>query len=67
MKDHATSPKPGMQDTLSGSAEPSKIMTAYSGVPSGFKAIDRETQGWQPSDLILVAARPSMGKTALCP
>ncbi len=34
------------------------------GVMSGFKAIDCVTSGWQPSDLILVAARPSMGKTA---
>jgi len=34
------------------------------GVPTGFKAIDRVTQGWQPSDLILVAARPSIGNTA---
>ena len=35
-----------------------------SGVPSGYTAIDRITLGWQPSDLIIVAARPSMGKTA---
>ncbi len=64
MKYHSTSPNPSIQDTLSESVEPSKITTAYSGVPSGFKAIDRVTLGWQPSDLILVAARPSMGKTA---
>ncbi len=34
------------------------------GVPSGFHALDALTGGWQPSDLIIVAARPSMGKTA---
>ena len=34
------------------------------GVPSGFTALDRLTSGWQPSDLIIIAARPSMGKTA---
>jgi len=36
------------------------------GVPSGFKELDRLTSGFQPSDLIIVAGRPSMGKTALC-
>ncbi len=35
-----------------------------SGVPSGYTAVDRVTLGWQPSDLIIIAARPSMGKTA---
>ena len=34
------------------------------GVPSGYTALDRITQGWQKSDLIILAARPSMGKTA---
>ncbi|MFC5271621.1 replicative DNA helicase [Adhaeribacter terreus] len=34
------------------------------GVPSGFTALDRVTSGWQPSDLIILAARPGMGKTA---
>ena len=34
------------------------------GVPSGFPSIDRITQGWQASDLIILAARPSVGKTA---
>jgi len=36
-----------------------------SGVPSGFEKIDKITSGWQPSDLIIIAARPGMGKTAL--
>ena len=35
-----------------------------SGVPSGFHSIDEVTQGWQRSDLIILAARPSVGKTA---
>jgi replicative DNA helicase len=35
------------------------------GVPSGFIDVDRITSGWQKSDLIILAARPSMGKTAL--
>ncbi|MBP7184015.1 MAG: replicative DNA helicase [Saprospiraceae bacterium] len=34
------------------------------GVPTGFTDLDRLTSGWQPSDLIIVAARPGMGKTA---
>lgn len=34
------------------------------GVPSGFLALDRLTSGWQNSDLIIVAARPGMGKSA---
>ena len=36
-----------------------------SGIPSGFDKVDKLTSGWQPSDLIIVAARPGMGKTAL--
>src|SRR5450432_2062565 len=35
-----------------------------SGVPSGFSSLDRITYGWQPTDLIVLAARPSVGKTA---
>ena len=36
-----------------------------SGIPSGFTKVDALTSGWQPSDLIIVAARPGMGKTAM--
>jgi len=35
-----------------------------SGVPSGFTKLDRVTSGWQKSDLVIIAARPGMGKTA---
>lgn len=34
------------------------------GAPSGFTALDRVTSGWQPSDLVIIAARPAMGKTS---
>src|SRR5215510_6222630 len=34
------------------------------GVPSGFASLDRVTYGWQQTDLIILAARPSVGKTA---
>lgn len=34
------------------------------GVPTGFASLDNITYGWQPSDLIILAARPSVGKTA---
>ena len=34
------------------------------GVPSGFTDLDRMTSGWQKSDLVIIAARPAMGKTA---
>ena len=35
-----------------------------SGLPTGFHALDKMTSGWQNSDLIIIAARPAMGKTA---
>jgi len=38
---------------------------AVTGVPSGFVDLDRYTAGFQPADLIVLAGRPSMGKTAL--
>lgn len=44
--------------------ELSKHEGDYSGLPSGFSAVDNVTSGWQKSDLIIIAARPGMGKTA---
>ena len=44
--------------------EASKREDGLSGAPSGFTALDRITSGWQKTDLVIIAARPSMGKTA---
>ncbi len=40
--------------------------TDVTGVPTGFKGLDRLTAGWQKNALIIVAARPAVGKTAFC-
>jgi replicative DNA helicase len=44
--------------------EASKRENNLSGVPAGYTKLDRITSGWQKSDLVIIAARPSMGKTA---
>ena len=53
-----------MRDAIA-ELEAKKTQTdGLTGVPSGFSALDRVTSGWQKSDLIIIAARPAMGKTA---
>ncbi|MDY2627329.1 MAG: replicative DNA helicase [Lachnospiraceae bacterium] len=42
----------------------SRNRAAVTGIPMGFTDLDYQTSGLQPSDLVLIAARPSMGKTA---
>jgi replicative DNA helicase len=44
--------------------EAAKRTDGLSGLQSGFKDLDKITSGWQKSDLIVIAARPAMGKTA---
>ena len=53
-----------IQDAINQIEEASKREDSLSGVPSGFTRLDRITSGWQKSDLVIIAARPSMGKTA---
>jgi len=53
-----------IQDAIEQIEEASQKEDGLSGVPSGFTKLDRVTSGWQRSDLVIIAARPSMGKTA---
>jgi replicative DNA helicase len=53
-----------MTDALSELEARKKHKDGLTGVPTGFSALDRVTSGWQKSDLIIIAARPGMGKTA---
>lgn len=53
-----------VKDALENIEKASKHDGSYQGVPSGFSEVDRITAGWQKSDLVVLAARPGMGKTA---
>ena len=53
-----------LEETISEIQEARNIGDGISGISSGFPAIDKMTAGWQKSDLIIIAARPAMGKTA---
>ena len=53
------------ENVLSKIEKASKTKEKITGVPTGFSDLDNMTSGFQPSDLVLIAARPSMGKTAL--
>ena len=53
-----------LKDTITEIESNQDRTDGLSGVPSGFTGIDKVTLGWQESDLVIIAARPSMGKTA---
>lgn len=53
-----------IKDAIREIEEAGKREDALVGTPSGFTKLDRLTSGWQKSELVIIAARPSMGKTA---
>lgn len=53
-----------VQDAMDEIEQAGKNQDGISGVPSGFTDLDRLTSGWQRSDMVVLAARPGMGKTA---
>ena len=56
--------KPTLNAVINVLAQREKTKQAITGVPSGLTDLDEKTGGYQPTDLIIIAARPSMGKTA---
>ena len=57
---------PIIDEAIKGIQAAAEKPDGISGLPSGFNALDAVTSGWQPSDLVIIAARPAMGKTAFC-
>ena len=55
---------PVIEEAFERMRKASKNEGNISGVPSGFHELDKITSGWQKSDLVIIAARPAMGKTA---
>ena len=55
---------PVIQDALKKIEQASNRADGLSGLPSGYHELDAMTSGWQNTDLVIIAARPAMGKTA---
>lgn len=53
-----------LKETISTIDQKRNNKTGITGIPSGFSGLDALTSGWQKSDLVIIAARPGMGKTA---
>ena len=54
-----------IHDSLELAEELCKNKRLVTGITTGFEDLDEQTSGWQPSDLIIIAGRPSMGKSSL--
>ena len=55
---------PVIEEAFARMEKAAKNTGSISGIPSGFHALDKITSGWQSPDLVIIAARPAMGKTA---
>jgi replicative DNA helicase len=64
LKKDVTPINPIIHEAINLMTEAAKRTDGLSGVQTGFKDLDKITSGWQNSDLIIIAARPAMGKTA---
>ena len=64
LKKDVTPINPVISEAIKLITEAAKRSDGLSGVQTGFRKLDKITSGWQNSDLIIIAARPAMGKTA---
>lgn len=64
VKKDVTQIDPIITEALKKIDDAGKRTNGLSGLESGFFELDKVTSGWQPSDLVIIAARPAMGKTA---
>lgn len=64
VKKDYTQINPVIEEAMERISQASKRSAGLSGLASGFTELDKVTSGWQKSDLIILAARPAMGKTA---
>ena len=64
LKKDVTPINPVISEAIKLITEAAKKSDGFSGVETGFRKLDQITSGWQNSDLIIIAARPAMGKTA---
>ena len=64
MKKDVTQVAPVVEEAIRQMHEAAQRSDSLSGIPSGFVGIDRVTSGWQKDTLVIIAARPAMGKTA---
>lgn len=64
LKREVTQIDPILTEAITAMETAAKRATGLSGLASGYHELDKITSGWQNSDLIIIAARPSMGKTA---
>lgn len=64
LKKDVTQIDPVIRQALNQMQAASQRTSGLSGLESGYRDLDRLTSGWQNSDLIIIAARPAMGKTA---
>lgn len=65
MKGTAQQINPAIDEAIKMLKDAAAMDGGLSGLTSGFPSLDKMTNGWQNSDLIIIAARPAMGKTAL--